>query len=75
MMMVTIAELRARKGKMSQRELAENLGVTQTSISNWEKDPMSMSAESIVKVALFFQVSSDELLGLNRKKFEPKYDY
>lgn len=62
--MVTIAELRARKGKMSQRELAENLGVTQTSISNWERDPMSMSAESIVKIALFFGVTSDELLGL-----------
>lgn len=35
--MVGIAELRARKGKMSQRELAEKIGTTQTSISNWEK--------------------------------------
>ncbi|VTT22654.1 helix-turn-helix family protein [Streptococcus dysgalactiae subsp. equisimilis] len=37
--MVTIAELRAKNGKMSQRELAEKLKVTQTSISNWGKRP------------------------------------
>lgn len=64
--MVSIAELRARKGKMSQRELAEKIGTTQTSISNWEKNPLSMNAENIVKMAMFFGVSSDEILGIEK---------
>lgn len=66
--MVGIAELRARKGKMSQRELAEKIGTTQTSISNWEKNPLSMNAENIVKMAMFFGVSSDDILGIEHKE-------
>ncbi|MDT2390989.1 MULTISPECIES: helix-turn-helix domain-containing protein [Enterococcus] len=66
--MVGIAELRARKGKMSQRELAEKIGTTQTSISNWENNPLSMNAENIVKLAMFFGVSSDDILGIERKE-------
>lgn len=69
--MVGIAELRARKGKMSQRELAEKIGTTQTSISNWEKNPLSMNAENIVKMAIFFGVSSDEILGIDKRDKEP----
>ncbi|EMF0045816.1 helix-turn-helix transcriptional regulator [Enterococcus hirae] len=69
--MVGIAELRARKGKMSQRELAEKIGTTQTSISNWEKNPLSMNAENIVKMAIFFGVSSDEILGIDKRQKEP----
>lgn len=66
--MVTIAELRARTGKMSQRQLAKELGTTQTSISNWEKDPLKMNAENIIKVALYFNVSTDDLLGIKKGK-------
>lgn len=66
--MVGIAELRARKGKMSQRELAEKIGTTQTSISNLENNPLSMNAENIVKLAMFFGVSSDDILGIERKE-------
>lgn len=69
--MVGIAELRARKGKMSQRELAEKIGTTQTSISNWEKNPLSMNAENIVKMAIFFGVSSDEILGIDKRDKAP----
>ncbi|MDT2471899.1 helix-turn-helix transcriptional regulator [Enterococcus avium] len=69
--MVGIAELRARKGKMSQRELAEKIGTTQTSISNWEKNPLSMNAENIVKMAMFFGVSSDEILGIDKRDKAP----
>lgn len=65
--MVTIAELRARKNKMSQRELAKELNTTQTSVSRWEKDPLSMNAESLVKICLYFKVSSDDILGLSKK--------
>ncbi|SPN76678.1 helix-turn-helix domain-containing protein [Brochothrix thermosphacta] len=65
--MITIAELRAKNGKMSQRALAREIDTTQTSISNWEKDPLSMNAENIVKLCLYFNVTSDEILGIKRK--------
>lgn len=71
--MVTIAELRARHGKMSQKELAEKLGTTQTSISLWEKDISTISSPYLKKLCLFFNVSSDELLGI--KKISTQHDF
>ncbi|MDO7863360.1 helix-turn-helix domain-containing protein [Brochothrix thermosphacta] len=65
--MITIAELRAKNGKMSQRTLAREIDTTQTSISNWKKDPLSMNAENIVKLCLYFNVTSDEILGIKRE--------
>lgn len=65
--LITIAELRAKNGKMSQRTLAREIDTTQTSISNWEKDPLSMNAENIVKLCLYFNVTSDEILGIKRE--------
>ncbi|ANZ97941.1 helix-turn-helix domain-containing protein [Brochothrix thermosphacta] len=65
--MITIAELRAKNGKMSQRTLAREIDTTQTSISNWEKDPLSMNAENIVKLCLYFNVTSDEILGIKKE--------
>lgn len=65
--MITIAELRAKNGKMSQRALAREIDTTQTSISNWEKDPLLMNAENIVKLCLYFNVTSDEILGIKRE--------
>ncbi|HEM2987980.1 TPA: helix-turn-helix transcriptional regulator [Streptococcus suis] len=63
--MVTIAELRAKRGKMSQRELASVINVTQTSISNWEKDQTKIGGEHLIKLAKFFGVSTDDILGLS----------
>jgi len=65
--LITIAELRAKNGKMSQRTLAREIDTTQTSISNWEKDPLSMNAENIVKLCLYLNVTSDEILGIKRE--------
>lgn len=63
--MVTIAELRAKHGKMSQRELAKKLKVTQTSISNWERDQTKIGGEYLIKLAKLFRVSTDDILGLS----------
>ncbi len=63
--MVTIAELRARHGKMSQKELAEKIGTSQTTISTWEKDISVISAPHLKRLCLFFNVSADDLLGIN----------
>lgn len=62
--MITIAELRARNNKMSQRELARQLGVTQTSVSNWEKDQSNIGGKHLKNLALFFRVSTDDILGV-----------
>lgn len=62
--MTNIAELRARHGKMSQKELAEKLGTSQTSISLWEKDIETISAPYLIKICKFFGVSADDILGL-----------
>lgn len=62
--LLTIAELRARNGKMTQKDLAKSLNVSQSAISNWEKDQLSMDGRRLVDIAVFFKVSTDELLGI-----------
>jgi DNA-binding XRE family transcriptional regulator len=62
--LITIAELRARKGKMTQAELAQVLGTTQTTVSQWEKDIYSISTPYLVKLCRYFGVSSNKILGI-----------
>lgn len=63
--MITIAELRARYNKISQKELSEAIGVSQTTISVWEKDITAISSKNLKSLCLFFNVSADELLGIS----------
>lgn len=65
--MITIAELRARHNKMSQQKLADEIGVSVDSVRRWEKNIYSISAENLVKLCKYFNVSADELLGTNKK--------
>ncbi len=50
---------------ISQVSLASSLGVTKQCVSNWENDNILPSIEMLVKIANFFNVSTDYLLGLN----------
>ena len=61
-----IRELRNIRG-ISQIQLANKLGVTKQSVSNWENDNILPSIEMLVKIANFFEVSTDYLLGLDKK--------
>lgn len=45
-----------------------NLGVTKQCVSNWENDNILPSIEMLVKIAKFFNVSTDYLLDLNSSK-------
>jgi len=63
----TIRELRQNRG-ISQVTLAEALGVTKQSVSNWENDNIQPSIEMLVKIAKYFSVSTDYLLGLTEKE-------
>lgn len=62
-----IRELRNIRG-INQIQLANKLGVTKQSVSNWENDNILPSIEMLVKIANFFEVSTDYLLGLDKKR-------
>ena len=64
--MVNIAELRMRHGKMSKKKLAKELGTEQANIKRWENNPLSMNSKNLIKVALYFNVSIDDLLGVDK---------
>ena len=58
-----IRELRKLR-HLSQVELAGRLHVSKQCVSNWENDNILPSVEMLVKVAKFFGVTTDALLGL-----------
>ena len=58
-----IKELRNEK-KLGQNQLAELLDVSNASISYWETGKQIPSAEVISKLAQFFGVSADFILGI-----------
>lgn len=62
-----IKELRISRG-ISQVKLAEELGVTKQSVSNWENDNIQPSIDMLIKISKFFSVSTDYLLGLTDRK-------
>jgi len=49
---------------ISQVELGKSLGVSKQCISNWENDNILPSIEMLIKIAKYFNVSTDYLLGL-----------
>ena len=57
-----IKELRLEKG-LSQKKLAEILGVSQKAIDYWERNINEPKASYIIKLADYFDVSCDYLLG------------
>jgi len=61
--------LRQSKG-LNQVQLAERLGVKKQSISNWENDNIMPSIEMLMRIADFFHVSTDYLLGRDVQETE-----
>lgn len=59
-----LKELRLEAG-LNQSELASATNVNQTTISSYELDKISPTAEMIVIFCKFFKVSSDYMLGLS----------
>ncbi len=63
-----IKQLRTERG-LSQVELAEKLGVSKQSVSNWENDNILPSIEMLLKISHIFSVSTDYLLGEDSRQF------
>lgn len=57
-----IKKLRQIRG-LNQVEFAKALSVTKQCVSNWENDNVLPSIEMLVKIADFFSVTTDFLLG------------
>ena len=57
-----LRELRYEK-KLSQRALAEILGVTQKDISRYELEQIEPNIGMIVKICDYFEITADFLLG------------
>ncbi len=59
--------LRKERG-IGQVELAKAIGVSNGIISLWENGLREPSLESLVSLALFFDVTTDELIGYEKIK-------
>lgn len=60
--MLRLRELRENK-QLSMLQLAQNIGVSDAAISNWENGVNEPKASYVIKLADYFQISTDELLG------------
>ena len=49
--------------ELNQVQFAQKMGVTKQSVSNWENDNIMPSVEMLEKIADFFNVTADYLLG------------
>ncbi len=63
-----IRDLRLNRG-LSQVELAKELFVTKQCVSNWENGNIIPSVEMLIKIAKYFSVSTDYLLGLDDRRY------
>lgn len=58
-----IAELRKARG-IRQVELAEQLGVSQGNVSDYETGKTKIACDQIIELTKILEISADELLGL-----------
>lgn len=61
-----LRDLMSREPKTSQLTLAEYLGITRQAVSNYMTGQSSPDWKTLAKIATFFQVSADYLLGLSQ---------
>lgn len=61
-----IAELRKEKA-LTQKQLAEILGVSDKTISHWEREESSPDISLLTEIANFFEITADELLAGEKK--------
>lgn len=67
--------LEKRKEKnMTQEQLAEQLGVARQTVSKWELGETLPDIENLKKMAILFEFSIDEALGLETKKEDSDND-
>lgn len=70
-MLKNLKKLRTEAG-VSQRELAENIGVSQQSINKYENHNIEPDIETLIRMAEYFDTSVDYLIGYStiRRRIE-----
>lgn len=68
-----ISELRKSKG-ISQKQAAIDLGVSQALLSHYEKGIRECGLDFLIKLAAYYEVTCDELLGVKRPATEVPKD-
>lgn len=61
-----ISRIRKENG-LTQIDLADKIGITQTLVSDYETGRSNINSEMIIRFALALKTSSDEILGLDKK--------
>lgn len=64
-----IKRLRLEKG-LTQETLSDFLGVTSQSVSNWERGESYPDITMLPKIASFFKITIDDLMGVNKSEAE-----
>ena len=59
-----IKELRLSKN-LSQKQLAQELGVSQSAVAKWELGKTEPTASAIIAIAKYFNETTDYILGLD----------
>lgn len=62
-----IRRLRQERG-LCQEELGRRIGASKQSVSNWENGNITPSIDLLLRLADFFGVSTDYLLGRNNQR-------
>lgn len=60
-------ELRVERN-LSQRDLAKETGISQQAISFWEQDKRTPNMDDCIRLADFYNISLDELVGRDFKE-------
>ena len=58
-----LKDIRLEKG-LDQKTLAISLNTSQTNVSRWENGKFEPDLDTLIKIARFFNVSTDYILGL-----------
>ena len=71
MFQTRLRELRESAGYRSQQAFADVFGVAQSTVGGWEAGKREPNYETTIRLAKFFGVSVDDLLGLTDQKEKP----
>lgn len=56
------------KYKLSQQDVGDIVGLTSQAVSKWENDVAQPDNDSLIKLAKYFNVSTDYLLGIEKNE-------